>query len=75
MLASDFKCLSSAFEITQYLRGKLYIYVDFLMANEYKDPEKEIPPVVEFLKLTVRTIAAWLRLFPTHLVSVSSSPS
>jgi hypothetical protein len=63
--------LTSAFEVTQYIRGHLFIYVDFLMANEYKDPPKEIPLVIEFLKLVIKMIALWLDVFPNYLQSVS----
>ena len=35
------------------------------MTTEYKSPEKDLPPVYEFLKLVVRMIAAWLELFPS----------
>ena len=69
---TKFGCLRTAFEVTQYLRGKLYILVDFLMANEYKNPDIEVPPVIEFLKLAIRMIALWLSMFPTYLKSVSA---
>ncbi len=71
MIATEFKCLETAFEVTQYLRGRLYTYVDFLMAGEYlKSPETELPPIVSFLKLVAKLIALWLALFPSYLKSV-----
>ncbi len=70
VLGSKFVCLKTAFEVTQYLRGRLYIYVDFLMANEYKDPDKEIPHVLEFLRGVLKLIVMWLDLFPQYLRSV-----
>ena len=43
------------------------------MANEYNDPVKEIPYVVEFLNLVAKMIASWLSLFPNYLPSVAYS--
>ncbi len=71
MIASNFASLSTPHEVTQYLRGKFYIYIDFLLSNEYKDPEKEIVPVAEYLVLVVRLVAIWLGRFPDLLKSVS----
>lgn len=70
ILATKFGCLTTAPEVTQYLRGRLFVYVDFLMANEYKDPQKEIPLVVNFFYLVIKVIACWLDLLPNYLQSV-----
>lgn len=72
MLASDFKSLTTPFEVTQYLRGTLYIYVDFLMTLEYPDEDVAIPEVVGFFKLVVKLIARWLTLWPNYMQAVRS---
>ena len=71
-MASNFQCWSEPFELTQYLRGRLYVYVDFLMANLYDDPQV-LPAVVDFLKRVLKLIAAWLRRFPGLMRSVDGS--
>ena len=70
VLDTGFKSLATAFDVTQYIRGRLYVFVDFLMANEYKNPDNEIPEVIAFLKLVVKLIATWLKIFPNYLQSV-----
>ena len=70
MLATNFRSLTTAHDVTQYLRGRLFIYVDFLMAHEYKKPEEAIPRVISFLHLVVKLIVKWLELFPSLLSSV-----
>ena len=63
--------MPTAFDVTQYIRGRLYTYVDFLMAGEYiANPEVEVPLVVAFLKLVAKLIALWLGNFPKYLKSV-----
>ena len=66
VIESDFKVLKTAFEITQYLRGKVFIYVDFLMANEYKNPQEECKKAIEFLKLVIKLFVRWMELFPKY---------
>ncbi len=73
MLASDFGALTTPHEVTQYLRGRLYLYVDFLLANEYKEPEKEIGPVTDFFRLATKLVAKWLGHFPDLLRPVQHS--
>jgi len=40
------------------------------MASEYKEPDTQIPLVIDFLKKTLKLIICWLKLFPKHLRSV-----
>lgn len=57
LIESDFTNLN-AFDITQYLRGRFYIYVDFLLgANTYT--EEQIDAVNDFLYAVLRLIVAW----------------
>lgn len=50
----------NAWEVTQYFRGKLFIYVDFLFGgNEYHPAE--IDEVIDFLKCVLLCIVVYLR--------------
>ena len=56
----------TAHELTQYLRGELFIAVDFLLsANTYS--EDEIAEVCHFLKTVIRLIVHWLKKAPELL--------
>ncbi len=67
MIETNFRCLTTAAAVTQYLRGHLYVFTDMLMASEYKN--EDLPSVYDFLKLVAKLIAAWLELFPSLLKS------
>ena len=54
IINTNFGWFRTAHQVTQFLRAKLYIYVDFLMTNTYIDPDNEIPKVVDFLTLVVK---------------------
>ena len=71
IIKTNFKCLTSAFEITQYLRGRLFILVDCLLAREPLDPETEIPIIIGFFKIVIKVIVEWLKLFPSLIDSVN----
>lgn len=61
-METDFEGLS-AFETTQYFRGKLFIYVDFLLgSNNYT--EEQIDAVNDFLYTVIRLIVHWLKKVP-----------
>ena len=63
LIASDLDGLD-AWEATQYFRGKLFVYVDFLFgSNEYS--AEQIPEVIDFLKCVLRCIVAYLRRLAT----------
>lgn len=42
IIAKDFDGFENAFEITQILRGKVYVWVDFLMSHDYKANSGEV---------------------------------
>jgi hypothetical protein len=48
------------FETTQYLRGRLYVFVDFLLQNgKFNDEEPDA--VNDFITQVLRLITAWFR--------------
>lgn len=52
--------------MTQYLRGSLFVNVDFVLsANTYTD--EDVAQVIEFVKATIRLVIAWLKKVPSLL--------
>ena len=49
-----------AFETTQYLRGRLYIFVDFLLQNG-KFSSEEADAANDFIVQVLRLITAWFK--------------
>jgi hypothetical protein len=49
-----------AFETTQYFRGQLYIYVDFLLGSNNYDND-QLDAVNDFLYAILRLIVTWLK--------------
>ena len=66
ILASNFNCFSNAFEITQYLRGNLYIFLDMTMTTEHNPGDLQF--VYNFLHSIAKLIALWLKLFPSQFL-------
>ena len=52
-----------AFETTQYFRGSLFIYVDFLMGSNFYTDE-QIDAANDFLYTVMRLIVTWLKKLP-----------
>lgn len=71
IIKTNFKCLTTALDVTQYLRGRLFILVDCLLAREPPDAQAELPIIIDFFKTVIRVIVEWLKLFPSHIESVS----
>ena len=70
VIESQFKCLATSFEITQYIRGELYIFVDSVLTYEgYKDKKKILSKAINFLKKVLQLIAEWFKEFPKYLKS------
>ena len=65
-----------AFEITQFYRGRLYIFVENLLTCSYKIYKSYLVPVVKFFGSVIQLIVAWLKkapeLFPYYYKSFSS---
>ena len=66
-MASNFRAIPQAYDLTQYLRGKLFVYVDFLMGAPNTYTEEDIDLVIEFLKSAIRCVVAWLKAAPALL--------
>ena len=59
-----------AFMVTQYLRGELYVYIDFLLSVTLETPKSSIPIIYEFLKVVIKLIVVWLKMLPSLYISV-----
>lgn len=59
-----------AFETTQYLRGQLYIYVDFLLQGGSYTSE-QVDAINDFLYNVLRLIVTWLKKIPKLIPLVS----
>ena len=71
ILETDFGCLESAESVTQYLRGRLFTYLDQLFSYEFALPETEIAPVLQFFTSSLRLIILWLKWLSKHFSAVS----
>jgi hypothetical protein len=64
----------SAPAITQYLRGKLFVFVDFLLSNNtITYSETDIDEINELIKAVLRLIVAWLKKVTTLFESASAT--
>lgn len=54
----------SAHELTQYLRGELFVTVDFLLSANSLYSEEDVGEVCTFLKAVISLIVHWLKLAP-----------
>ena len=63
MVHNDFRG-NTAHELTQYLRGKLFVYIDFIM-GQATYTEAEADEIYELLRAAVRLIVAWLKKMPS----------
>ena len=70
-MKTEFHVLNDPINLTQYIRGKLFIYVDFLMSHEFESLVKDIPEVISFLKTVIQLIAQWIVLFPQYIQSAN----
>jgi len=59
IIDDDFQSLG-AFNVTQYFRGQLYIYLDFLLQNNKYQPE-EVLAINDFVQTVLRFITGWFR--------------
>lgn len=66
---TNFGCFKSVHELTQYMRGELFIYVDFIFSYDYTSLTVEVPSVVIFLKSVLKLLCQWLQWLSTHLAS------
>jgi hypothetical protein len=66
VVRTRFSSLETAFDVTQYLRGHLYIFVDLLLTSEHT--ESDLPDIYSFLHLVIKAISLWLKMFSTDLL-------
>ena len=64
LLQSDLKC-ASAFETTQFYRGRLFYYTEILVAHNYGKSEEDINLALECFSLTIKVFVKWLKAAPT----------
>lgn len=57
----------SPYELTNFLRGDLYVLVDCLLCHTYSNPMKDVNDVVEFFKNVISLIIKWMSLVPTEV--------
>lgn len=58
MIANDLEG-KAAHETTQYLRGHLYTYSDFLLGLTYD--KNDLPEVIEFQKAVLRLVVTYMK--------------
>lgn len=65
-IEEEFDNLESAFEVTQFLRGELFIYWDCLLSNwDTSDLSKdEFRDIIDFMHEVYKLIIKWLEIFP-----------
>jgi len=51
----------SAHEITQYLRGELFVFADFLLGGSHTITEDQVVEIEEFFKTFIRFTVVWLQ--------------
>jgi hypothetical protein len=61
-------------DLTQFIRGEFYFYVDSLMSLFQNSSPEEVPAIFEFLTKDVfALIFKWLEIFPEYLSSFYES--
>ena len=64
ILDSNFLCFQSAIEVTQFLRGELYYYVDSLLTLHQVINSEDLPLVFQFIELVIKLTLRWYEIFP-----------
>lgn len=66
MIDADFQQLD-AYQTTQYFRGKLYMYVDFLLSADYPEEVEQatLDAVIDFLNLVIKLVVQWMKKITT----------
>jgi len=68
IVESNFTSLD-AFQVTQYIRGRLYILVDFVLGSNSYD-EEQIVVINEFLKAYIDFAIAYIKKIPELIPKV-----
>ena len=76
VIETEFQCFKTAFEVTQFLRGNLYIFLDLVLAADHK--EEDLEKIYEFLHEVIKLIVLWLKLlsdkFLKSFIETQSNP-
>jgi hypothetical protein len=67
IIASDFKYFDTPFNLSQYIRGELYFYVDSIISISTLANSDDLPTTFEFMQETFELIFKWMDLFPAML--------
>lgn len=66
---SDFRCFSSAYECTQFIRGELFFYVDSLLTLHTQTTREDLPAILDFIEVVFQMIIRWYQLIPSYASS------
>ena len=66
IIARDFKVFETPRDLTQFVRGELYFYVDSLLSMLSTTVE-DLPSIFEFMKEIFKLIFKWMEIFPDYL--------
>ena len=64
IIDSEFKCFQRPYEITQFLRGEFFYYVDSLLTMGNVVERAHLTEVVAFCELAFKLILKWYELLP-----------
>lgn len=67
IMESDFKCFNSPNELTQFIRGELYFYIDSLISLYTSTTSDDLVAILEFMQEVFRLILKWMEIFPQYL--------
>ena len=65
----NFRNFESPSQLTQFIRGQLYFYVDSLLSLPQVSSESDLPTIFDFITLVFKLILKWIELFPSVLKS------
>ena len=66
---SNFRCFSSAFECTQFIRGELFVYFDSLVTLVTSPSQADVQKIFEFCVEVFRLVLKWIHIFPEYMES------
>lgn len=70
LINSDFG-EDDAYKFTQFIRGKLFFYIDSLLTLQKGADKKAFPNIVKFMRKVFELILKWMKLFPKYASYVS----
>lgn len=67
IVKSRFKNFKTAHEVTQFIRGELFFYVDSIITIPTETTSADLPARVEFITQVFELIITWLDIFPSYV--------